>query len=95
MNRQAADDWVMGWQFRKSVNLGPFRVNLSKSGIGYSVGGAGFRTGVSAGGRKYSSIGIPGTGLRYVKSGGGPASGCLPVMLGFVGLTTWVVRRFV
>jgi hypothetical protein len=24
----------MGWSYRKSVNLGPFRVNLSKSGIG-------------------------------------------------------------
>ena len=27
----------MGWSYRKSVSLGPFRVNLSKSGIGYSV----------------------------------------------------------
>jgi len=27
---------------RKSVNFGPFRVNLSKSGLGYSVGGRGF-----------------------------------------------------
>ena len=31
----------MGWSYRKSVNLGPFRVNISKSGIGYSLGGAG------------------------------------------------------
>jgi hypothetical protein len=29
----------MGFYYRKSVNLGPFRVNLSKSGVGYSVGG--------------------------------------------------------
>jgi hypothetical protein len=85
----------MGWQFRKSVNLGPFRVNLSKSGIGYSVGGAGFRTGVSAGGRKYSSIGIPGTGLRYVKTGGGPASGCLPVMLGLAALMSWGIGKMI
>ena len=83
----------MGWQFRKSVNLGPFRVNLSKSGIGYSLGGAGFRTGVSAGGRRYSSIGIPGTGLRYLKSGGGPASGCLPVVVGLIGLAAWGIRK--
>lgn len=33
----------MGLRFRKSVNFGPFRVNLSKSGIGYSVGGKGAR----------------------------------------------------
>jgi hypothetical protein len=28
----------MGFYYRKSVNLGPFRVNLSRSGLGYSVG---------------------------------------------------------
>lgn len=34
----------MGFRFRKSINLGKgFRINLSKSGIGYSVGGKGFR----------------------------------------------------
>ena len=33
----------MGFRFRKSVNFGPFRVNLSKSGVGYSFGGKGFR----------------------------------------------------
>ncbi len=27
----------MGFYYRKSVNLGPFRVNISKSGPGYSV----------------------------------------------------------
>ena len=42
----------MGWSYRKSVNLGPFRVNISKSGIGYSLGGTGFRTGVSSGGHR-------------------------------------------
>jgi hypothetical protein len=31
----------MGFIYRKSVNLGPFRVNLSKSGVGYSVGWTG------------------------------------------------------
>jgi hypothetical protein len=35
----------MGWSYRKSVNLGPFRVNLSKSGVGYSLGGKDFRVG--------------------------------------------------
>ena len=33
----------MGWRYRKSLNLGPFRLNFSKSGIGYSVGGKYFR----------------------------------------------------
>lgn len=37
----------MGFYYRKSVRLGPFRVNLSSRGVGWSVGGGGFRTGVS------------------------------------------------
>lgn len=69
----------MGWSYRKSVNLGPFRVNLGRSGVGYSIGGMGFRTGVRAGGRRYSSFSVPGTGLRYQTSGCGPpqqSTGC-------------------
>lgn len=66
----------MGFYYRKSVNLGPFRVNLSKSGVGYSVGTRGFRTGVSAGGRKYTSFSLPGTGVGYRKSG----AGCLVLL---------------
>lgn len=58
----------MGWSFRRSINLGPFRINFSKSGISYSFGLAGFRTGVNAKGRKYSSVSVPGTGLRYQKN---------------------------
>ncbi|HEX3999018.1 MAG TPA: DUF4236 domain-containing protein [Pirellulales bacterium] len=58
----------MGWSYRKSVGIGPFRLNLSKSGIGYSVGAAGFRTGVNARGRSYRSVSVPGTGLRYYSS---------------------------
>ena len=55
----------MGWSYRKSVHLGPFRVNLSKSGIGYSVGAKDFRVGVNARGRRYESVTVPGTGLTY------------------------------
>jgi len=40
----------MGFVYRKSVSLGPFRVNLSKSGVGLSVGGKGFRTGLAVAG---------------------------------------------
>ena len=35
----------MGWYLRKSLKLGPLRFNLSKSGIGTSVGIKGFRVG--------------------------------------------------
>src|SRR5580704_17975596 len=53
----------MGWNLRRSVNLGPLRVNLSKSGVGYSIGGRGFRVGKDAHGRKYRSLSIPKTGI--------------------------------
>ncbi len=53
----------MGWGFRRSVNLGPLRLNLSKSGVGYSVGTRGFRIGKDAVGRKYRAMSIPGTGI--------------------------------
>jgi hypothetical protein len=59
----------MGFFYRKSVNFGPFRVNLSKSGVGYSVGGSGFRVGKSGNGRKYTAFSLPGTGVGYRGSG--------------------------
>ena len=55
----------MPWSFHKSISLGPFRINFSKSGVSYSFGLFGFRTGVNAKGRKYNSYSIPGTGVRY------------------------------
>jgi len=35
----------LGWYLRKSVKMGPLRINFSKSGIGYSVGVRGARIG--------------------------------------------------
>ena len=69
----------MGLIFRKSVNLGPFRVNVSKSGIGYSVGGKGLRVGTSANGRRYTSFSIPGTGISY--RGNRPTVGCVVILI--------------
>jgi Protein of unknown function (DUF4236) len=75
----------MGWSYRKSVDLGPFRVNLSKSGIGYSVGAKDFRVGVNAKGRRYESVTVPGTGISYRSSKGkargeASGSGCFPAV---------------
>jgi hypothetical protein len=68
----------MGWTFRRSVNLGPFRVNISRSGIGYSLGAGGFRTGVTSRGRRYRSFALGGTGIRYRSQGG--SAGCCVVL---------------
>jgi hypothetical protein len=53
----------VGWNFRRSVRLGPFRINLSKSGVGGSVGIPGVRVGKDAKGRTYQQTSVPGTGI--------------------------------
>jgi hypothetical protein len=54
-------------KYRKIFNFGLFRTSLSKSGLGFSWGIPGLRFGVTPNGRKYFSIGIPGTGLYIIK----------------------------
>lgn len=58
---------TMPWRFRKVFRAGPMRGWISRTGIGYSWGLPGFRIGVAADGRRYFSIGIPGTGLYFYK----------------------------
>jgi hypothetical protein len=57
----------MGWFFRKSLNLGPFRVTFSKSGLSFSLGTRGFRVGMNPKGRKYVATSIPRSGFSYRK----------------------------
>lgn len=61
----------MGFRFRKSINFGGFRINLSKSGIGYSFGFPGYRWTKLANGRNRTTASIPGTGLSYVTESSG------------------------
>lgn len=61
----------MGFRFRKSVNFGSgFRINFSKSGIGYSFGGKGFRYTKTARGTSRTTLSIPGTGISWVEESG-------------------------
>lgn len=71
----------MGWSYRKSMKAGPFRINLSKRGVGYSVGGRGYRVTRSATGRTRRTVSIPGTGIRHTSAAG---SGCLVAMVSFL-----------
>lgn len=71
----------MGFYYRKSVSVGPFRVNVSKSGVGWSVGGGGLRTGMTSRRRRYTTFSLPGTGLGYRKYGG---LGCMVVVAGLL-----------
>ena len=61
----------MGFRYRKSINLGGgFRINLSKSGIGYSWGVKGYRVTKTAKGTTRTTASIPGTGISYVHESG-------------------------
>lgn len=58
----------MGFNFRKSINLGfGSRLNLSKSGIGTSIGIKGARIGAGPKGTRVTGS-VPGTGLYYTKN---------------------------
>lgn len=81
----------MGWNWRKAFNFGPLRVNLSKKGVGYSLGVRGLRIGRDAKGQDYSQTSIPGTGI-YKRTYSGQSSGSknwslaalIAVFLGFL-----------
>ena len=62
----------MSIRFRKSINLGGgLKLNLNKKSAGLSFGGKGARFSMNSDGRKTTSIGIPGTGIYWTKSGDG------------------------
>jgi tetratricopeptide (TPR) repeat protein len=69
----------MGIRFRKSIKLGPgVRLNVGKRGVSsVSFGGRGMRYTMGRGGRRTTSMGIPGSGISQVstsKSGGARSS---------------------
>ena len=55
----------MGFYFRKSINLGLFRINFSKSGIGISFGVKGCRVSM---GPKGTTLNAGKNGLYYSKT---------------------------
>ncbi|MFZ3226031.1 MAG: DUF4236 domain-containing protein [Xanthobacteraceae bacterium] len=67
----------MPLRFYRRFRAGPFRMNLSKSGVSWSVGhkGAWLTTGH---GRQRVSIGIPGTGLGWYEQRRLPRSTSAP-----------------
>ncbi len=60
----------MAWYLRQSVRLGPVRFNLSKSGVGTSVGVKGFRVGIRPNGKSYLHAGRYGLYYRQELGGG-------------------------
>jgi hypothetical protein len=61
----------MSLRFRKRFGLGPFKLNLSLSGVSVSVGVPGAAVTIPIIGRRRKpavSVGLPGTGLYYQQS---------------------------
>jgi len=72
----------MAWRFRKSLKIGPIRLNLSKSGLGASLGVRGLRVGTDAKGRSYTATSIPGTGIyqrQYSSHSPTPGNNAAPI----------------
>ncbi|GMA52006.1 hypothetical protein GCM10025857_68290 [Alicyclobacillus contaminans] len=62
----------MGWVFRKCIRIGKmFRINISKRGVGYSVGLGGVRYSKGPSGKRVR-VTFPGTGVYYEERLSGP-----------------------
>lgn len=64
----------MGFYLRKSFRMGPVRFNLSKSGLGASIGVKGARIGITSTGRAYVHAGRGGLYVREYQGGAGSRS---------------------
>ncbi len=59
----------MGLQFRKRIKICKgVNLNISKTGVGVSVGTKGARYSMHSSGRRTATVGIPGTGLYYTQN---------------------------
>ena len=67
----------MGFYARKSIKAGPFRFNLSRSGLGVSAGVPGFRVGTGPRGN-YVHLGAGGVYYRTTLAPGGSGSSRVP-----------------
>ncbi|MEO8571774.1 MAG: DUF4236 domain-containing protein [Chloroflexota bacterium] len=65
----------MSVRFRRSIKLAPgVKVNLTKTGLGLTLGPRGAHYSVHSSGRRTRSIGLPGTGFYYQSRVGGSQS---------------------
>lgn len=78
----------MGFYLKKGFNIGPVRVNLSKSGLGISLGGKGLRLGS---GPKGAYVHAGKGGLYYRKNLSGVWKWIIPVIAVIVLAAWWAV----
>lgn len=65
----------MGIRFRRSIKIAPgLKLNLNKKSVSLTAGKRGAHFTVNSKGKRTTSVGIPGTGLSYVKTSDSSAS---------------------
>ena len=80
----------MGFYLKKGINIGPLRINLSKSGVGLSFGGKGLRVGSGPQGT-YVHAGRK--GLYYRKNISNPTSKWgLIILIALLALGVWAYQ---
>ncbi len=80
----------MGFYLKKGINIGPLRINLSKSGVGLSLGGKGLRVGSGPQGT-YVHAGRK--GLYYRKNISNPTSKWgLLILIALLALGVWAYQ---
>lgn len=87
----------MGLRYRKSAKIAPgIKMNISKTGIGFSAGARGAHVSAHSSGRVSASAGVPGSGLSYTTSSGGTKrrSGCLIPTIIFIALVGFIFYGF-
>ena len=91
----------MGFSFRKSIGVGPFRLNLSKSGVGVSTGVKGARISTGPSGTKvyggwgpfrYQKQVAPGVGAIGPGRRGGWGIGTVVMLIIVVGV--WAFTKY-
>lgn len=60
----------MGLRINKVIKIGPFNINISKSGIGFSFGVKGVRVAKTAKGKTRVTASIPKSGISWVEEFG-------------------------
>ncbi|MER7505245.1 DUF4236 domain-containing protein [Nonomuraea pusilla] len=60
----------MGWHYSKSIKLGPFRIHLTRHGVGHSFGNRNVHVTTAPDGRRHVSVRLPG-GFHLGKTFGG------------------------
>jgi Protein of unknown function (DUF4236) len=82
---------MMAFYFRKSLRFGPLRVNLSKRGVGASIGVKGARVGVDADAREYVAGGRGGIYFRERGSRVGAGVVEVAIVLGVVAVLEMIL----